>query len=49
MPYQIINLNPYNKNSDSYMVINSKNKKIHSYNTTLDKAKKQIRLLSSLE
>lgn len=43
MPFEI------KKVSGGYSVINTKTGKIHSYNTTLDKAKKQIRLLYMLE
>lgn len=31
-----------------YRVINGTSKKVHAYSTTLDKAKKQIRLLNGL-
>lgn len=44
MPYKII------KNTDGrYHVINTKNKKIKAYDTTLRKAKKQVRLLNYIE
>lgn len=45
MPYSIRKL----PNKELYRVYNSKTKAIHSYATTLENAKKQVRLLYSLE
>ena len=53
MPYKIIRLKCQSKKknckSKRYKVINKKSRKVYSKNTTLKKAKGQIRLLKSLE
>ena len=46
MPYSIIKL-PGKKNS--YQVINRITGKVHAYDTTLQKAKSQIRLMEMLD
>ena len=45
MPYKMCKV----RNRDCYKVVNAKDGKIHSVCTSLEKAKKQIRLLNAVD